>query len=51
MGSTLSKYNNELYLFFGLGQQGYVNSVYSLVIEEKVVEAEVKKKKQNKSYL
>ena len=51
MGSTLSRCNDELYLFFGLGQSGYINSVSSLRIDEKVIEGDVKKKRANRNYL
>jgi hypothetical protein len=33
LGSTLTKYNDELYIFFGLGQQGYISNISSLHIE------------------
>lgn len=46
IGSTISKYGNEFYLFFGLGDEGYVGTVNSIKIEERVIESEVKKKKE-----
>ena len=46
LGSTITKYENEYYLFFGLGPNGYVGNISSLQIEEKVVENDHRKKKQ-----
>ena len=51
LGSTLTRYNDELFLMFGLGSKGYISKVYSLQVEERVTESEVKKKKPNRHFM
>ena len=45
LGSTLSKYDDHMYLFFGLAETGYVGGVYALTLNEKVITNEGRKKK------
>jgi hypothetical protein len=35
-----------MYLFFGMGDSGYIGTVSNFKIEEKIVENEIKKKKE-----
>ena len=38
LGSTLSKFDEQLYLFFGLAETGYVGAVHALTLNEKVIQ-------------
>ena len=51
LGSSLTRYNDELYIMFGLGPKGYINTIYGLQIEEKITESEAKKKKPNRVFM
>lgn len=46
LGSTLTKYEDEYFIFFGLGPNGYIGNVNSLRIDERVIENENRKKKE-----
>ena len=41
----MTKYDDQFYLFFGLGASGYIGTVHSFRIEEKITESELKKRK------
>jgi hypothetical protein len=45
IGSTITSYGDNYYVFFGLGQQGYIGTVGRFKIEEKLKERDNKKKK------
>ena len=45
IGSTVNSYNRDFYLFFGLGEEGYIGEITRFSITEEIKEAEIKKKK------
>lgn len=45
IGSTLNQYNEEYYLFYGLGEDGYSAEVFKFNIKEEIQESSSKKKK------
>lgn len=45
IGSTLNQYNEEYYLFYGLGEDGYSADVFKFNIKEEIQESSSKKKK------
>lgn len=51
IGSSLSKYGDQYYLFYGLSQEGYSGEVLRFSIEETVKEVENKKKKMLERHL
>ena len=45
LGSSLNVYGNEYYLFYGLGENGYIGTISKFSITERVKESELAKKK------
>ena len=45
VGSTLNKYNEQYYMFYGLGEEGYSAEIFSFEVEEAVKENENKKRR------
>jgi hypothetical protein len=36
VGSSITQYENEYFVFFGLGEDGYIGTISGFCIEEKV---------------
>lgn len=48
IGSSIAEYENQYFVFFGLGEDGYIGTPSKFEIEEKVKEKEIHKKKVHK---
>lgn len=38
IGSSITEYDDKYYVFFGLGEDGYIGGISSFTIDEKVKE-------------
>lgn len=48
LGSSLNLYGSDYYLFYGLGEEGYIGTISKFSITEQVKESELAKKKREK---
>ena len=45
LGSSLNLYGSDYYLFYGLGEEGYIGTISKFSITETVKESDLAKKK------